>query len=520
MRSPVLHFACVAIIGVCAFVAAEPEKTTVKVRIRLLDADTGDGMAGIIRVSSGEGKPLALENLFERRKGLNRSAAADGWYIVPASGAAVTLPRAALKFEALGGLETTLLSREIDLGKEAPEEIALRLPFLFRPEKSGLVAGNTHVHLRNFTKAQADDYLQQVPAADGLKVLFLSYLERNKDDESYITNQYPIGDPTLKATGIVFNNGEEHRHNFGAFGPGYGHVMLLNIKELVKPVSLGPGITGAGVDDRELAPGLDDARRQGGTILWCHNTNGYEFLPRALTGSLDALNVFDGSRGGTYEERYYRILNLGRRLPISTGTDWFIYDFARVYAKTPAPVRVAGWLDAVKQGRCFATNSPSLTLTVDGKEMGSVVALDRAGSVSVEASAIGRHDFQELQLVRNGKVIARSRSVRKDGGYRATLSQKVRIDEPSWFAVRIESTTRNELDHVLFAHSSPVYVDLEGKRTFEVESAQAQLKELEQAQADIRAKGRFSNDEARDKLLADYDRAATQLRNEINQRGK
>jgi hypothetical protein len=285
-------------------------------------------------------------------------------------------------------------------------------------------------------------------------------------------------------------------------------------------VSLGPGITGAGVDDRELAPGLDEARRQGGTILWCHNTSGTEFLPRALAGSLDALNVFDGSRGGNYEDRYYRILNLGRRLPISTGTDWFIYDFARVYAKTVAPVSVPGWLDAVKQGRCFATNSPALTLTVEGKEMGAVVALDGAGNVSVEASAVGRHDFQELQLVRNGKVIARSRAVSKDGGYRASVKQRVRIDEPSWFAVRIESTTRNELDQVLFAHSSPVYVDLAGKRTFDVESARAQLKEVEQAQADIRAKGRFSDDAARDKLLADYDRAATQLRNEINQRGK
>ena len=244
--------------------------------------------------------------------------------------------------------------------------------------------------------------------------------------------------------------------------------MLLNIKELVKPVSLGPGITGAGVDDRELAPGLDDARRQGGTIIWCHNTNGYEFLPRALAGSLDALNVFDGSRGGTYEERYYRILNLGRRLPISTGTDWFIYDFARVYAKAPAPVTVPGWLDAVKQGRCFATNGPALTLTVDAKEMGSVVALDKASNVSVEASAVGRHDFQELQLVRNGKVIGHSRAVSKDGGYRATLSQKVPLMSPAGLPC-IESTTRRT-DHVLFAHSSP-YTSTWQKRTFDLESA-------------------------------------------------
>ena len=38
---------------------------------------------------------------------------------------------------------------------------------------------------------------------------------------------------------------------------------------------------------------------------------------------------------GSYEENYYRYLNVGLRLPISTGTDWFLYDFARVYAGVP-----------------------------------------------------------------------------------------------------------------------------------------------------------------------------------------
>jgi hypothetical protein len=36
----------------------------------------------------------------------------------------------------------------------------------------------------------------------------------------------------------------------------------------------------------------------------------------ALTGRLDALNVFDGSRRGSFEDNYYRYLNIGLRLPI------------------------------------------------------------------------------------------------------------------------------------------------------------------------------------------------------------
>src|SRR2546430_15600200 len=84
---------------------------------------------------------------------------------------------------------------------------------------------NTHLHLMKLTKADAEEYLKQIPAADGLRVLFISYLERHKDDADYVTNGYPIGDlAQFKATGVLFNNGEEHRHNFTAYGEGYGHV--------------------------------------------------------------------------------------------------------------------------------------------------------------------------------------------------------------------------------------------------------------------------------------------------------
>ena len=521
MRSVLLGLVCVLVLGLTALLGAKAEPETVKVRLRLLDAGSGKGIAGIVRVFPKEkDKPLAVPSLFDRLKGLERSAVVAGWQVVPAEGASTSLPRAALRLEAVAGLETALVRQDIDLVGQAPKEIEItvKLPFLFRPEQSGLAAGNTHLHLRKLAKADADDYLRQVPAADGLKVLFISYLERAKDDQDYITNRYAIGDPKLTAGGVLFNNGEEHRHNFSAFGQGYGHAMLLNIKALVKPVSLGPGITGDGFDDRPLAPGIDEARKQGGTIVWCHNSSGYEGLPCALAGKLDALNVFDGSRTGSYEDRYYRLLNIGLRLPISTGTDWFVYDFARVYAKAMGPLTVPGWLDAVKSGRCVATNGPLLTLTVDGQEIGGAIGLERPRSLQIKATGVGRHDFQHLQLVRNGKVIKAQRAESKEGAYRAQLTHELRIDEPSWFAVRIDATSRNELDQKLFAHSAPVYIDLGGKRVFDLESVRALLKQLEEAKADIRAKGRFSNDAARNQVLDIYEQTRKELVRRVNQR--
>src|SRR5204863_1265174 len=130
-----------------------------------------------------------------------------------------------------------------------------------------------------------------------------------------------------------------------------------------------------GDDDRGLRGGIDDTRKQGGTVIWCHNSSGFEDVPSALSGRLDALNVFDGTRLGTYEESYYRYLNIGLRMPLSTGTDWFLYDFSRVYARLSGPVSIKGWLEAVKAGRCVATNGPLLSLAVNGKEIGETVAL-------------------------------------------------------------------------------------------------------------------------------------------------
>src|SRR5262249_48756651 len=155
-----------------------------------------------------------------------------------------------------------------------------KLASIFRPEERGLVAGNTHLHLQGVTKAECEEYLRHVPAADGIRVMFISYLERAEIDKAYISNRYPIGAlPEFDATGVLFNNGEEHGHNFEAWAQGYGHVMFLDIQSLVKPVSLGPGITAGGDDDRPLRPGIDEARQQGGTVIWCHNTLGHEDVP-------------------------------------------------------------------------------------------------------------------------------------------------------------------------------------------------------------------------------------------------
>src|SRR5262249_43446810 len=160
-----------------------------------------------------------------------------------------------------------------------------------------------------------------------------------------------------------------------------------------------------------------------------------------------------------------------------------LYDFSRVYARVEGELTVKSWLRALKGGRSVATNGPLLRLSVDGKPTGDVLKLDKEKTVRVEAEGVGRHPFERLQLVHNGKVVQEVKPTKKGGGLSARLVRAVRITEPGWFAVRIEGKARNEFDQVLFAHTSPCYVDFEGGRRFDLESARALLKRLEEARA-------------------------------------
>jgi hypothetical protein len=92
-----------------------------------------------------------------------------------------------------------------------------------------------------------------------------------------------------------------------------------------------PGIMKEGTDGIPLQRGIRTAREDGATVIWCHNTFGHEDIPNWVSGLLHAQNIFDGGDHGTYEDTFYRYLNVGMKVPFSTGTDWFIYDFSRVY---------------------------------------------------------------------------------------------------------------------------------------------------------------------------------------------
>jgi TolB protein len=485
-----------------------------RLMITLVDGQTHKSIPGVIRCfPRGGDQSIPVTNLLARGQGLNDKSAIQDWYVI-SSPTEVLLPRQPLRLEAFSGLETELKTVSVDLTGQSQKSLTIPLRSFSQVSRLSWYSGNTHLHLSNLNKDQAERYLREIPRADDLDVLFISYLERAIADKDYITNRYPIGDlKEFWSTGVLVNNGEEHRHNFGDHGEGFGHVMLLNIKKLIQPISIGPGISHRGTDGTPLQAGIEEAHRQGGVAIWCHNNWGREDVPNFVSGKLDAQNFFDGGSHGSYEDSFYHYLNAGIRVPFSTGTDWFMYDLARVYTKVEGNLGIKSWLDALVAGRSFISNGPLLRLNIEGEDLGATVDLPSGREVTVKAEASGRLSFGKLQLIRNGKVVFESEPRPKEGYFEASLERSVKIDEPSWLALRVSAETSNEFGRQLFAHTSPIYVKVGGKAIRQTDEVAYLIKQMEEARQDITTRALFASPKEREGVLSVYEKAIRMLRN-------
>jgi hypothetical protein len=510
-----------AVLALVSFTCASTESDG-RMALTIELVDRGRVVPGLIRIRDSKGAAVPVPALLSRGLGLAPNHASHAWQVLPGR-RTLRLPREPLTVEAFHGLETELARVAVD--GAAGEDRFLRIPLRRFSEAaaSGWRGVNTHLHLKDIGREEADRYLREVPAADGLDGLFVSYLERKDADRTYISNGYTEQELVDLGgdAGVWFGNGEEHRHNFGGFDEGYGHVMFLDLRKLIRPVSIGRGIMKAGTDAPPLQQGIDEARKQGATVLWCHNTFGLEDLPNWIEGRPQAQNIFDGDpeAHGSYRDTFYRYLNAGLRVPFSTGTDWFIYDFSRAYALVPEPAGPRDWLKALEAGRTFITNGPLLEFETEGKGPGETVSLAGEGRVAIKGRARGRVDFGRLQLVRNGEVVATEATRPAAGHFEAAIETTLPVDGPCWLALRVPPLAldptggfiRSEVGGPIFAHTSAVHVEVAGRKVFIEEVARGLLEEMKQARKQILEKGVFAGDHERDHVLAVYARAISSL---------
>ncbi len=190
-------------------------------------------------------------------------------------------------------------------------------------------------------------------------------------------------------------------------------------------------------------------------------------------GKVDYIEVMGFSEHRTTADVWYRLLNLGFRLPEGAGTD-AMSNFAslrgpvgmnRVFMPAPRGTLKLdeGFYSALKRGATFVTNGPLVWLRLGEKTPGSEVKLAR-GKHDVKFSATMRSivPMEHLEIVCNGKV---ARTLELQGGRDSgDFVGTIPIEKSGWCLLRAwsEKTTHPVLDAYPYATTSPVYVSVEG----------------------------------------------------------
>ena len=366
-------------------------------------------------------------------------------------------------------------------------DFAVRL--LWDLHASGWYSGNTHTHYNVDIEETVDDRLRLVPSAEAVDVSVISYLIRNK--LPYASNRIPIGRlPQFSGDGTILDMGEECRNNSlpNSSSLGYGHCLFLNIPRLVEPASTGVlSADGKSPDFPTLSMLCAKARSIGGTRIWCHNGQGLEAPVAVALGQTDAMNIADGLP--VEYDSYYRYLNCGFRLPISTGTDWWEYDHNRVFSQVKGEFHYESWLDGLRAGRTFISNGPLLQLEVNGSGPGGTVNSTRP--VKVVARALSRVPFERLEIVHDGEVVASQTAL---DNQEARLEREIAIANNGWIAARVAGGTKTRFGFAVFAHTNPVYIDHGRPLPLRVGAARGWVQQITTSMSFIRKSYRFANE--------------------------
>ena len=261
------------------------------------------------------------------------------------------------------------------------------------------VSSDLHVHM-NYGGEYRNTPEHLVLQAEAENLGIVDNLIVNKEqripDIAYSGRQV---DPASNAHAMIVHGQEFHTTQ-------WGHLGLLNIRDGI----LLPGYAGyPGTAATSLLPMdadvSDMAHARGALVGFAHpfdedpakTPRTQEDTPEELAadvalGKVDYLEVVGFNDYHATANVWYRLLNVGFRIPVGAGTDAMAnysslrgpVGLDRVYTHVArGPVKIDSVLAALKDGKTFATNGPLLDFSMGGAQIGGEVKLDAGKEVSV-----------------------------------------------------------------------------------------------------------------------------------------
>ena len=131
----------------------------------------------------------------------------------------------------------------------------------------------------------------------------------------------------------------------------------------------------------------------------------------------------------------------------------------------------------------------------------------------------------------NGRVVGTEVSKREGDHFAAALDMSFEIEAPSWLALRTpppqvkddpelqEPVAQNEFGGPLFAHTSPIYVNLAGQGVFDTQTAAQLAAQMKSDWKEIQAQAVFDDPSQRERVSQVYEEAIKSLEQQLARRG-
>jgi len=405
--------------------------------------------------------------------------------------------------------------QKVKVAANADQAVSVQLrPNDLPPEFGKFESADLHVHMNygGHYRNTPENLARQARAEDlGVVYNLLVNKEERVPDISYFR---PGPDPA-SGDGVTILHSQEYHTSY------WGHLGLLGLSDHY----LTPGFSA--YQNSPLASAYPDngaiadlAHAQGALVGYVHPFDDEPSTDKTLTnelpadvanGKVDYMEVVGFSDHKSTASVWYRLLNLGYRIPTGAGTD-AMANYAdlrgpvgmnRVFVDTRGDTSPKALLGALKAGRTFASNGPLLGLELDGKHPGDVISLKSPGSFHYRVAFRSPVAVQHLELVENGKVV----KVFALTGDRQGLDAEgnLPINQSGWVVLRAwnDGADPEVLDIYPYATTSPVYLELPGGLPPDPADAAYFVRWLDRVIADASARGDYRHETERSAVL-DY----------------
>jgi len=440
--------------------------------------ENGRSVSARVAVFGGDGRAVAPETAWMHADdGFDRSLQrAETHYFHCASPCALDAPAGAATVWVQRGFRYLPWRQSVRLDHGAAQSVRVDLLLHELPTSFGTWrSADLHVHM-NYGGAYRntpEDLARQARAED-LDVVYNTIV--NKEERIPDVGYFRSDPDPASGDGVLILHAQEYHTSF------WGHLGLLNLSDhLLTPDFSAYRSTALSSPYPHNGAVADLAHAQGALVGYVHPFDWVidppneqsltNMLPADVAaGKVDYIEIVGFSDHKATAAIWYRLLNLGFRLPAGAGTD-AMANYAslrgpvgmnRVFLDTGGETSPEKLRAALQAGRSFASNGPLLGLELGGAHPGDTLRRAAPDALPFRIALRSPVPVDHLELIHNGRVI---QSFPLSGDRRTFDAEGVApIEAGGWLLLRAWNDGADPLvfDLYPYATTSPIYLDLPG----------------------------------------------------------